>query len=209
MLWASKTKSKRSDNFWNRGELGSNTVNLGLADKTKLVNNGLAVRWTILNDIILLILRVFSQSVRYNLASPQAPLLSKNNFHENQYCCTSMRDLIKDTPLIDRAIDPEREREAQHQAGFDPPDISVKKRVLYRCATTAAQVQTKLKICSTFWSISYECKSFLVHYSLLDNRQYQRARSIIFLETINLLKIVILEIKRSIFKKRYRYQYRY
>ena len=38
-------------------------------------------------------------------------------------CCTSVRDLIKDTPLIDRERDTEKEREenkAQHPAGFEP-----------------------------------------------------------------------------------------
>ena len=52
-----------------------------------------------------------------------------------------MRDLIRDTPLIERERDTEKEREekkAQQPAGFKPT-ASVTKHLLYRCATTAAQ----------------------------------------------------------------------
>ena len=54
---------------------------------------------------------VFAQSVRIKLASPQAAQLSLHFFQENQKCCTSMRDLIMDSPLIDGERDTENGRE--------------------------------------------------------------------------------------------------
>ena len=54
---------------------------------------------------------VFAQSVRIKLASPQAAKLIVHFFQGNQQCCTSMWDLIMDTPLIDGERDTEKERE--------------------------------------------------------------------------------------------------
>ena len=50
-----------------------------------------------------------------------------------------MKDLIKDTPLIDREGYRERKRRAKSPApsGIQIHDLSVTRRVLYRCATTA------------------------------------------------------------------------
>ena len=67
--------------------------------------------------------KLFSQFVCIKLASPQAAQRSKHFFQENQLCCTSVRDLLKDTPMIERETETETEREekkAQHLAGFEP-----------------------------------------------------------------------------------------
>ena len=71
------------------------------------------------------------------LVLPQAAKLSIHFFvKENQGCCTSLRDLIKDTLLSDR-----KRKKAQHPAGLEPTASTVLlgRPLLYRCATTAAR----------------------------------------------------------------------
>ena len=53
----------------------------------------------------------FAQSELIMLASRQAAQLSIHSFQENQYCCTSARDLIKDTQLIERERKRKRKKE--------------------------------------------------------------------------------------------------
>ena len=61
----------------------------------------------------------FAKVVHNKLASPQAAKLSIHFFPGKSV----VRDLIKDTPLIDREKNTEKEREekkALHPAGFEP-----------------------------------------------------------------------------------------
>ena len=67
----------------------------------------------------------------------QAAQLSIHFFvKENQWCCTSLRDLIKDTLLRDG----KRRKKAQHPARIEPTTSRVLlcRGVLYLCATTTA-----------------------------------------------------------------------
>ena len=61
----------------------------------------------------------FPNSVLIKLVLPQATQLSIH-FLENQWCCTSLWDLIKEAPLGDRVR--ERERSTLRDSNSLPPD---------------------------------------------------------------------------------------
>ena len=59
---------------------------------------------------------------------------------ENQWCCTSSRDLIKKAPLSDRVRKRGTGREkSPAPGGIWTHDLLIATRVLYHCATTASQ----------------------------------------------------------------------
>ena len=61
-------------------------------------------------------------------------------FWENQWCCTSMRNLIKDAPLSDSVRENEKEKRREEipaPSGIRTHELLILRRVLYPCATTA------------------------------------------------------------------------
>ena len=64
----------------------------------------------------------FAHSVNIKLALPQAAHVSLHfrTKVENQLCCTSTRDLIKDTPVTDREKGKRREKSPKHSGSLDP-----------------------------------------------------------------------------------------
>ena len=72
--------------------------------------------------------------MRITSASPQAAKLSLHFFLgnlKNQSCFTYTRDLIKDTPLIERYEGEEKREKVQHPVGIEPGTS----RTIIRCAT--------------------------------------------------------------------------
>ena len=79
------------------------------------------------------------------LIVPQAAQLGIHFFlsqhTESQY--TSLRDLIKDTPLLVKESGKRQKEEEERSpatGGFRTHDLQITRRVLFRCATTAAQI---------------------------------------------------------------------
>ena len=89
----------------------------------------------------------FAHSVRIKLALPQAALLSFpfSLKVENQWCCTSTRDLIKDTPLIERMQREEREKsQAPSGSGIRTWDLSIRSPMRYHLNYHLGQLAEKM-----------------------------------------------------------------
>ena len=69
------------------------------------------------------------------LILPQAAQISIQFLNENQWCCTSLRDLFKNTLLRDR----KRRKKAQQLAGIEPKTSRVLLRRCVLCSTAVLQ----------------------------------------------------------------------
>ena len=92
---------------------------------------------------------IFFCSIRASYASLlQAECLSILKW-ENQLCCTSVRNLIKDTPLIAK----KREEKSPAPNGIRTHNLSVRRRALFHCATTLLQELKSLSTCAKMWPV--------------------------------------------------------
>ena len=82
---------------------------------------------------------------------------------ENHLCCTSLRDLTKDTLLRDRLrLKPSTRRESNPR----PLEFLLSRRALYHCATTTAHtleslLKTLAVIMSPFSAYGHVCVRYL------------------------------------------------